>query len=254
MTPPPALHATQSSPQRQTGSPGGHQWTSRLPPEPGFSRNIKQFATATSEATERDLQRFYSSYKSAAPALAVPKKARRRTYGGPQVDEVGSYVDAHTAEHYYSFLHSTWPWDEEERQVQRVTEAATLEDIISALGHDELDPVASRLSELARLAEEDENEPPTNVGSAREMVIFLIRSQGQLGQPRIAINPDGLLLVEYRIAESGVLAVEFLSSDLVRYAAVSAAATAGIERTRISGTVPKNVALSMIRQFIVNLK
>ena len=86
------------------------------------------------------------------------------------------------------------------------------------------------------------------------MVIFLIRSQGQLGQPRIAINPDGLLLVEYRIAESGVLAVEFLSSDLVRYAAVSAAATAGIERTRISGTVPKNVALSMIRQFIVNLK
>ena len=154
------------------------------------------------------------------------------------------------------FINFMWSWDEEEHRVRQVTEAVALDGIIFALaqGSSELASAASRLSDLKRLTEEDESEPSINVDSARETAIFLIRSQRHLGRPRIAVNPKGLLLVEYEIAENGVLAVEFFPSAWVRYAAVSAPATAETERARIRGTVPRDLALEMIQPFMAKFR
>ena len=143
-----------------------------------------------------------------------------------------------------------------DRNIQRIAEAGTIDEIITVLAEcgNELAAVASRLSELERFVAEDDDESPMRLDSARAMTIFLILSQGQFGRPRIAVDPAGLLLVEYGVAESGILAVEFLSADFVRYAAVSAAATADGTRLRINGTVPASLALEMVRLFVMNVE
>lgn len=144
-------------------------------------------------------------------------------------------------------------WGQDHR-LKRIAEAEVLEDVIAVLAEcgDELTAAASRLQHLATV---DDDEPPIRLDSARALAIFLIRSRGQLGRPRIGVDPGGRLLVEYGVARSGVLAVEFLSVDLVRYAAVSDAATAGVTaRRRISGTVSISLALAMVRLFMVNIE
>ena len=108
--------------------------------------------------------------------------------------------------------------------------------------------IADRLSYLHRLVEDHQNEQSINLDSLRELALFFL-SERQLVNPQIGVNPDGLVQVEWSIGERGTLAMVFLPSGFIRFAAISAPAQRGVESTRISGTLPKSETMGAIRPF-----
>ena len=108
--------------------------------------------------------------------------------------------------------------------------------------------VADRLLYLRNLAREDPEESPVDLGSLRAMAHFL-RSERQLPDPRIGVTSVGLVQIEWRVPTNGILAMEFLPSGLIRFAAVSAPVGSGVERLTVNGTLPKEETLAAVRPF-----
>ena len=135
---------------------------------------------------------------------------------------------------------TTWP--------TRIAAESTHEGIIAVLRLFGLEDVANRLDYLRGLIADDPDETPMDVESLRAMALFLI-SERQLPDPQIGITPDGLMQTEWRTAPNGILAMEFLPSGSVRFAAVSAPAQRGVDRLSLNGTLPKDEALAALRPF-----
>ena len=142
-------------------------------------------------------------------------------------------------------LSPVWSIDDLNSQISN---AEMPEAIITVLRRGRLDAVADRLSYLHRLVEDDQDEPPINFDSLRELALFFL-SERQLRDPQIGINPDGLTQAEWPVGEKGVLAIEFLPSGFIRFAAISAPAHPGVECKRVSGTLSKSETLNAIRPF-----
>ena len=88
--------------------------------------------------------------------------------------------------------------------------------------------------------------------SLQAMALFLM-SERQLAAPQIGVTPDRLAQIEWRFPTNGILAMEFLSSGLIRFAAISAPAQRGVERLSVNGTLHKAAVLEAIRPFTVRL-
>ena len=138
-------------------------------------------------------------------------------------------------------------WSIEDLSSQ-ISKAAMPETIITALKRCGLDAVSKRLSYLYELVEDDQDEPSINLDSLRELALFFLRER-QLENPQIGVNPDGLAQAEWPVGEKGVLAMVFLASGLIRFAAISAPAQPGVESKRVSGTLSRSETLSAIRPF-----
>ena len=130
--------------------------------------------------------------------------------------------------------------------------ASTHEEIIAILRLFELDEIANRLGYLRQLVEDDPDEPSMAIESLRALAIFLM-GERQLPDPRIGVTPDGLAQIEWRFPTNGILAMEFLSSGLIRFAAISAPAQRGVERLSVNGTLPKDAALEAVQPFTSRL-
>ena len=130
--------------------------------------------------------------------------------------------------------------------------AAEPEDVITLLRLYGLGKVADRLSYLQSLAAEDPDEQPMALHSMRELAYFLM-SERQLPGPEIAISPDGLAQIEWRVGETGVLAMEFLPDELIRFAAVSASARSKSPRMRVSGTLQLAATLKAVEVFTAQI-
>ena len=124
--------------------------------------------------------------------------------------------------------------------------------VIAVLRVFRLDAIADRLDYLQRLVEGDPDEPSMVPESLRALVHFLIDEQ-QLPAPQISVSPDGLAQIEWRIPTNGILAMEFLPSGLIRFAAISAPARSGVERENVNGTLSKDATLDAIRPFTARL-
>ena len=129
-----------------------------------------------------------------------------------------------------------------------ISTAAMPEKIIAALRLCNLDAIADRLSYLHRLVEDDQDEQSINIDSLRELALFFL-SERQLVNPQIGVNPDGLAQVEWLVGERGSLAMVFLPSGFIRFAAISAPAQRGVERKSVNGTLPKSETMDAIRPF-----
>ena len=130
----------------------------------------------------------------------------------------------------------------------QIEAAATRVEIVAVLRLFGLDAIANRLGYLRSLADEDPDEKPMEIESMRWMALFLM-GQRQLPDPQIGITPDGLAHIEWRFSSNGILAMQFLASGSIRFAAVSAPAETGGERLNVSGTLPKNEALAAVEPF-----
>ena len=130
--------------------------------------------------------------------------------------------------------------------------AAEPEDVIAVLRLYGLGKVADRLSYLQSLAAEDPDEQPMAVGSMRELAYFLM-SERQLPEPEIAISPDGLAQIEWRVGETGILAMEFLPNELIRFAAISASAKSSAQRMKVSGTLQLAATLKAVEVFTAQI-
>ena len=84
------------------------------------------------------------------------------------------------------------------------------------------------------------------------MAIFLM-SERHLPDPQIGINPNGLMQIQWRVLSSGLLAIEFLSTEMVRFAGISEPARPGVERVSVNGTLPKDAALEAVQPFTSQL-
>ena len=123
---------------------------------------------------------------------------------------------------------------------------------LAQTGHDNRIIIVGRtgtgLSYLHRIVEDDQDEPSINLDSLRKLALFLL-SERRLGNPQLGVNPNGLILAEWPVGEKGVLAMEFLASGGIRFAAISGPAQSGVETKRISGTLSKSETLNAVRPF-----
>ncbi len=126
------------------------------------------------------------------------------------------------------------------------------EEILAVLRLFGLDAIADRLVYLHSLADDDPDESPIERESLRAMAFFLMSEQ-QLPDPQIGVTPDGFIQIEWHVPANGILAMEFLPSHLIRFAAVSAPAQRGFERLSVNGTLPRDAALDAVRSFTSRL-
>ena len=135
----------------------------------------------------------------------------------------------------------------------RIANATSTEEVVTVLEMNGLDSIAARIRYLQGLLDDDPDEPSLQVDSLRVLTRFLL-GERQLGNPELAVDPDGLAHVEWNLADGGILAMEFLPSGLVRFAAVSGQARVGVERTRVNGELPQGEALDAVRSFTALLE
>ena len=134
----------------------------------------------------------------------------------------------------------------------RIESASTHEEIIAVLRSFGLDAIADRLNYLRQLVEDEPDEPSIAIESLRAMALFLM-SERQLDAPQIGVTPGGWAQIEWRFPTNGILAMEFLSSGLIRFAAISAPAQRGVEQLSVNGTLHKDAALEAVRPFTARL-
>ena len=130
----------------------------------------------------------------------------------------------------------------------QITAASTHEEVIAVLRMFGLDSIADRLGYLRSLVYDDPDEPPIDLESLRAMALFIM-SERQLPLPRIAVSPDGMIQIEWRPEDSGIIAMNFLPSGLIRFAAISSTDACEGDRLRVSGTLPKDAAMEAVQPF-----
>ena len=134
----------------------------------------------------------------------------------------------------------------------QIVNAGSHEEVIAVLRLFRLDAVADRLGYLCSLAYDDPDEAHLEIESLRPMALFLM-SHRQLRDPQIGVTPNGLMQIEWRLPSNGILAMEFLLSGLIRFAAISAPAQRGVDRLSVNGTLPVGATLEAVRPFTVLL-
>lgn len=149
--------------------------------------------------------------------------------------------------------------------IMEVTEEKEIVDMLKS--HD-LNEVASRLVQLREIIAEDPDETDLVIESMRSFAEFILQ-ETHLPVPEIGAGPEGYVEAEWRIPSSGgrkaasdesywgrgdgILAMKFLPTGLVRFAATSGPAGQGKERLRTSGILPRNSILPAVQTFISRL-
>lgn len=133
-----------------------------------------------------------------------------------------------------------------------IKSANSREEIIAVLRLFGLNSIADRLRYLRTLANDDADEPPIEIESLRAMALFLM-SERQLPDPQIGVTQDGLAQIEWRIPTDGILAMVFLSSGLIRFAAMCKSTQHSGERLNVHGTFSKDHALAALKPFTSRL-
>ena len=132
---------------------------------------------------------------------------------------------------------------------QAPVEYETRTEMTAALRESGLEQSADRLGYLERLADEDRDEEPIAIASLRHLTSFLM-DERHLGQPEIGVSPDGVALAQWRVLGSGILAMEFLGSGLIRFAGTSGPGSQDGESLRVTGTLPRTKALQAIHSLL----
>ena len=141
-------------------------------------------------------------------------------------------------------------------------------EIVEALRSHGLDDVAVRHVQLRELLEEDPDESDLVIESLRLFADFLLQ-ETNLPVPEIGAGPEGFVEAEWRIPPiedrkanpndrywglgDGILAMKFLPTGLIRFAATSGPAGRGRERLRTSGILPRTSILPAVQTFLSRL-
>ena len=141
-------------------------------------------------------------------------------------------------------------------------------EIVDALRSQGLNEVAARLIQLREMLDEDPVEPDLAIESLQSFAEFFMQ-EPHLPVPEIGACPEGFVEAEWRISSNedrmatsdesywglgaGILAMKFLPTGLVRFAATSGQAGQGKERLRTSGILPRKSTLPAIQTFVPRL-
>ena len=154
------------------------------------------------------------------------------------------------------------PWQGE---LAGASSAAAIVEILRSRGRR---LIADRIQYLHQLAVDEPEESPIVVDSLRYLAFFLLRYR-RLADPEVGISPNALAQVEWTLpdvshnhAGNGLLAMEFLPSGMIRFAALSAPFSSGspgspgspgVDRLTVHGTLPAAEAMDAVRAFSVGV-
>ena len=88
------------------------------------------------------------------------------------------------------------------------------------------------------------------LASLRELGLIFVSEPLPLGDPEIGIGADGFLQAEWPLRSGGGLAMKFLPTGLIQFAAISKSNDGGKGPLRVYGKLPKYEALHAMRLFI----
>ena len=141
-------------------------------------------------------------------------------------------------------------------------------ELLDALRLHGLHELAARLARLSAMIAADPDEPELVLDSLRSFADFFMH-EDRLPVPEIGVDPEGLLEAEWRIpakggnmqapagrpwrAGDGILAMKFLSTGLVKFAATSESARLEEKRLRTSGILPKKDIMSAVQPLVSRL-
>ena len=135
----------------------------------------------------------------------------------------------------------------------RLNSATSSSDITTTLGLCGLGETASDIREVEALASEDPENMPMDLVSLRHAAVFLL-SERRFPSPLITVTPVGYLWLEWQISPSGILAMNFLPSGRIQFAAISEPPRRSVETESVEGTMRKEDMLAAIRPFISRLQ
>ena len=137
--------------------------------------------------------------------------------------------------------------------------AASAPAIVAILRAQARQTVADRIDYLHALARDDPEEQPIALESLRSLARSLLRHR-DLPDPEVGVSPNGLAQVEWTLpdvsanqAGNGLLAMEFLTSPRIRFAALSAPYRAGVDRLTLHGTLGADETFDAVRAFTAEL-
>ena len=154
--------------------------------------------------------------------------------------------------------------------------AGSEEEIVAAMRGYGLAAIADRLNHLRAQIADDPDEPDLVLESLRSFADFFMH-EDRLPLPEVGIGPEGFLEAEWRIPAErgasvvasharwvrpderywgqgdGILAMKFLPSGSIQYAAISGPVGRGKERLRSSGVYSKDSIMSAIQAFTSRL-
>ena len=149
-----------------------------------------------------------------------------------------------------------------------IMEGKEEKEIWDALKSHGLNELAARLAQLRELLEDDPEEPDLAIESLQSFAEFFIQ-EARLPVPEIGAGPEGFVEAEWRIPLNGVrpaasdesywgrgdgiLAMKFLPTCLIRFAATLGPVGQGKERLRTSGILPTNSILPAVQAFVSRL-
>lgn len=91
-----------------------------------------------------------------------------------------------------------------------------------------------------------------DLDSLRFLTGFLVRER-HLPHPQISAGVDGLLSAQWRSTSDDVMALEFLPSGLIRFAALSGPGDPG-DQWNISGTLAANEVMTAVKPFTLRMR
>ena len=127
--------------------------------------------------------------------------------------------------------------------------APSISGIVEILQSLNFEKSADRIAALHQMCNEDANEHPLDVDSVRHLARFLV-SEPQLPAPRIAVSPDGLMQIEWRLPPGGIVAIQFLIDGRLEFAAIEGSATPQDQRDHVGGAHHKDFVLNAITPFL----
>ena len=108
--------------------------------------------------------------------------------------------------------------------------------------------VADRLAYLEGLPDDDPDEPQIEFESLRTLASFFLSEQ-QMPDPEIGLSPRCLAIAQCRILPDGILTVECLPDEWIRFEGIGCVVHPFGQRRRIRGELEKEKAISAARHF-----
>ena len=128
----------------------------------------------------------------------------------------------------------------------------TCEGVVAFLRRSGLERIAARLDYLQQVVDEDPEHPPMQIESLRSLATFLV-AERQLPHPQISVGVEGLLSAQWRTASNDVMAMEFLASGSIRFAALSGPGDPE-DQLNISDTLPRSEVMTAIEPFTMRMQ
>ena len=127
----------------------------------------------------------------------------------------------------------------------------TCEGVVAFLRRSGLERIAARLDYLQQVVDEDPEHPPMQIESLRSLATFLV-GERQLPHPQISLGAEGLLSAQWRTPSNDVMAMEFLASGSIRFAALSSPGDPE-DQWNITGTSPRSEVMAAIEPFTMRM-